>query len=274
MKFEKIIIPPGWKDSFTKYPNGRTIFEALSQTITSVNEGIEEVNEKVNQGLLAIDQAENTIRQEITESFNTLQLQLEGEVDELSNDLNADFALLQSEVLTLIAGKANAADVYTKQQVDAQLAEKAKAVDVYTKQQVDAQLADIETLKADKLTTYTRTEIDTKDDLKANKMQEEWITPTLLNGAVGSYLSYRPFQYRKNQFGNLEFRGLIGLGTYTSGAVLFEFPSGYRVQVMTNHVGGTAGSARGISVELSPNGQVKVFGTLVGYILFGAVMTL
>lgn len=123
MKFEKIIIPPGWKDSFTKYPNGRTIFEALSQTITTVNEGIEEVNERVNQGLLAIDQAETTIRNEITESFNILKLQLEGEVDELSNDLIADFALLQSEVLTLIAGKVNAADVYTKQQVDAQLAQ-------------------------------------------------------------------------------------------------------------------------------------------------------
>lgn len=58
MKFEKIIIPPGWKDSFTKYPNGRTIFEALSNTVTTVNEGIEEVNQKVNHGLLAIDQAE------------------------------------------------------------------------------------------------------------------------------------------------------------------------------------------------------------------------
>ena len=121
MKFEKIIIPPGWKDSFTKYPNGRTIFKALSNTITTVNEGIEEVNHKVNQGLLSIDQAETIIRNEITESFNTLKLQLKSEIDELSNDIIADFALLQSQVLTLIAGKANAADVYTKSQVDAQL---------------------------------------------------------------------------------------------------------------------------------------------------------
>ena len=118
MKFEKIIIPPGWQESFTKYPNGRTIFEALSHTITSVNEGIDEVNHKVNQGLLSIDQAETLIRNEITESFNTLKLQLEGEIDELSSDLIADFALLQSEVLTLIAGKAD------KTYVDAQLAEK------------------------------------------------------------------------------------------------------------------------------------------------------
>lgn len=36
MKFEKIIIPPGWKDTFTKYPNGRTIFEALSHTICKI----------------------------------------------------------------------------------------------------------------------------------------------------------------------------------------------------------------------------------------------
>lgn len=124
MKFEKIIIPPGWQDSFTKYPNGRTIFEALSHTITTVNEGIEEVNQKVNQQFLDIDQAANIIRNEITVSFNTLKLQLESEIDMLSDDIIEDFGLLESDVLNLIAGKANTADVYTKQQVDAQLAEK------------------------------------------------------------------------------------------------------------------------------------------------------
>lgn len=217
MKFEKIIIPPGWQDSFTKYPNGRTIFEALSQTITTVNEGIEEVNEKVNQGLLAIDQAENTIRQEITESFNTLQLQLEGEIDGLSNDLIADFALLQSEVLTLIAGKANVADVYTKQQVDAQLAE-------------------IETDKAEKtdigllsglLTTAKTSLVKAINELfnnKANKAQEAWITPTLLNGWTSGISTQ--VQYMKDQFGFVHLRGVITGGTVGSPA--FILPSGYR----------------------------------------------
>ena len=64
MQFEKIIIPPGWKDSFTKYPNGRTIFEALSNTITSVNEGIEEVNKVLG------DQENQTYRVKIVSLLN------------------------------------------------------------------------------------------------------------------------------------------------------------------------------------------------------------
>ena len=203
MKFEKIIIPPGWQESFTKYPNGKTIFEALSHTITTVNEGIEEVNQKVNQGLLAIDQAENTIRQEITESFNTLKLQLEDEVDGISSDLIADFALLQSDVLTLISGKANAADVYTKQQVDAQLAEI---------EQDKAEKTDIGLLSG-LLTTAKISIVNAINELfnnKANKAQEAWITPTLLNGVTS--VAGRPFAYRKNQFNRLEFKGnLTGL---------------------------------------------------------------
>ena len=38
---------------------------------------------------------------------------------------------------------------------------------------------------------------------KANKKQEDWITPTLLNGATGTV------QYRKNEFGRVEFRGYV-----------------------------------------------------------------
>lgn len=40
-------------------------------------------------------------------------------------------------------------------------------------------------------------------DSKANKKQEDWITPTLLNGATGTV------QYRRNEFGRVEFRGYV-----------------------------------------------------------------
>ena len=208
MKFEKIIIPPGWQESFTKYPNGKTIFEALSQTITTVNEGIEEVNEKVNQGLVAIEQAENTIRQEITESFNTLKLQLEGEIDVLSDDLIADFSLLQSDVLNLIAGKANAADVYTKQQVDAQLADKALKTEVG--------------LLSGLLTTAKTSIVNAINELfnnKADKAQEAWKTGSLSNGWTGT------FRYMKTT------TGLVIVEVNITGGVLRGFgimPVGYR----------------------------------------------
>ena len=54
---------------------------------------------------------------------------------------------------------------------------------------------------------------------KANKKQEDWITPTLLNGATGNV------QFRKDQFGRVEFRGKI---TASEGKSIFSLPIGYR----------------------------------------------
>ena len=54
---------------------------------------------------------------------------------------------------------------------------------------------------------------------KANKKQEDWITPTLLGGATGNV------QFRKNQFGRVEFKGII---KGTEGFSVFVLPIGYR----------------------------------------------
>ena len=54
---------------------------------------------------------------------------------------------------------------------------------------------------------------------KADKKQEDWITPTLLNGATGTV------QYRKNQMGRVEFRGKSAIAKQTE---LFRLPLGYR----------------------------------------------
>ena len=59
---------------------------------------------------------------------------------------------------------------------------------------------------------------------KADKKQEDWITPTLVNGATGDV------QYRKNEFGVVEFRGSI---TATEGKNLMTLPEGYRLNVST-----------------------------------------
>ena len=129
MKFEKITIPPGWQESFTKYPNGRTIFEALTATITSVNEGIDAVNTKVDQGLLAIDAAADTIRSEVNSSFLILQNKLEQDLEYLQDDLVADISVLQSQVDAAVA---SVADKVTQSQlaaVNAQLAETANRID-------------------------------------------------------------------------------------------------------------------------------------------------
>ena len=54
---------------------------------------------------------------------------------------------------------------------------------------------------------------------KANKAQEAWITPTMLNGMTGT------IQYRKNEFNRLEFRGDINYSA--EGGTAFLVPPSY-----------------------------------------------
>lgn len=74
--------------------------------------------------------------------------------------------------------------------------------------------------------TYDERVLNLEKDmlLKANKKQEDWITPALSNGATGT------IQYRKNSLGNLEFRGVM---TSVEGVNSLQFPTGYRVAVST-----------------------------------------
>lgn len=59
---------------------------------------------------------------------------------------------------------------------------------------------------------------------KANKTQGGWITPTLLNGWEHR-LTSRLFQYRKNEFGEVEFRGAVKKGVI--GEPLCLLPAGF-----------------------------------------------
>ena len=60
-------------------------------------------------------------------------------------------------------------------------------------------------------------------DGKADKKQEDWITPTLLNGATST--SPNLLQYRKNEIGQIEFKGRV---TVSSSSVFMNLPLGYR----------------------------------------------
>ena len=60
---------------------------------------------------------------------------------------------------------------------------------------------------------------------KANKQQEAWITPTLLNGWVVLTDSY-PVSYMKDNFGFVHIRGVVSGGSL--GTVIFSLPNGYK----------------------------------------------
>jgi len=61
-------------------------------------------------------------------------------------------------------------------------------------------------------------------DSKADKLQEDWITPTLINGWVGT--NGIP-QYFRDQLGIIHFRGALSPTNKTS-PVAFALPIGYR----------------------------------------------
>ena len=83
---------------------------------------------------------------------------------------------------------------------------------------------------------------------KADKKQEDWITPTLLNGATGDV------QFRKDQFGRVEFRGKI---TGAQGTSVFSLPTGYRPPMTYRTMAKKATSSNEIrSVYISHAGLV------------------
>lgn len=81
---------------------------------------------------------------------------------------------------------------------------------------VSSQLADIE----------QKVDVDIPAQLneKANKVQEAWITPTLLNGWVA--VNGTP-QFMKDSLGFVHFRGGLN-GANSAGLTAFTMPTGYR----------------------------------------------
>src|SRR5699024_9515174 len=59
---------------------------------------------------------------------------------------------------------------------------------------------------------------------KADKKQEDWITPTLLNGWT-QHASYLPLRYMKDEFGFVHLQGHVVAGTDRDVLLL---PPGYR----------------------------------------------
>lgn len=84
-------------------------------------------------------------------------------------------------------------------------------------------------------------------DGKANKQQEDWVTPTLLNGATGT------IQFRKNEFGRVEFKGLA---THKDGTLLMILPVGYRPLVNISVLGVVDSSVPHKRVQIYSNGNI------------------
>ena len=97
---------------------------------------------------------------------------------------------------------------------------------------VDTWEADMEATKQlyidtlnDAETAYPQ-ELVALQDLKANKVQEAWFTPTLINGWVAFGGAEDGPAYYKDNFGNVKLRGVVKSGTLSVST--FMLPIGYR----------------------------------------------
>lgn len=93
---------------------------------------------------------------------------------------------------------------------------------------------------------------------KANKVQEAWITPTLLNGAVP--VASKPPQYYKDEFGAVVVQGLVTVTSLNSD--IFTLPIGYR-PTKSKVLPTTANNNSFASVLVKTTGEVQLLsGTL------------
>ncbi len=90
-------------------------------------------------------------------------------------------------------------------------------------------------------------------DAKANKAQEAWLTPTLLNGWENLATIYAQVGYYKDEFGVVHIKGFVRSGTDN---VFFILPSGYRPSE-TIYFPAVADDTTVSFVQINPNGQVS-----------------
>ncbi|MBU7318623.1 hypothetical protein [Paenibacillus oleatilyticus] len=116
----------------------------------------------------------------------------------------------------------------------------------------------VDTLAASQAELLAR--VGVLENTKAQKVQGQWITPTLLNGWVREGSGYSNPGYYKDQFGSIHLSGVIRGGSTSTFTVLFYLPALYRPKNRTNLVFFTFdGSSTGIcSLHIEADGAVKI----------------
>ena len=178
---------------FTILSNVSDIDKMADEFTDNVFQGWEQIEADLNELNLTIAQAESDLNDilanadDATANINAKNTQ----VNTLASDFTTDVATKQADVTS----KYNAFDTSVTQA--------GQTIDEILELTADVQQIGVELNE------------------KANKKQEDWITPTLLNGAT----AYRPIAYMKDQFGFVHFKGAFI--NPPLGVPLFNLPGVY-----------------------------------------------
>jgi hypothetical protein len=154
------------------------------------------------------DNIVQTIGTDLPANFDKIDTEVTKKVDKVTGKglSTNDYTTGEKNKLAGIAAEANktviADNLTTDDATKALSAKQGKALKDELSEHKSAYVEEVGTVA--NLTTTSKEVVGAINELntnKANKQQEEWITPTLLNGATGD------LQYRMNIFGRVEFRG-------------------------------------------------------------------
>lgn len=118
--------------------------------------------------------------------------------------------------------------------------------------------------EARQVKTEGGSDVETQLAAKANKIQENWISPTLLNGTINQEVNnFNLASYRKNNFGIVNLKGVIQVtGTSTT---IFILPVGYRPDRIYYFPVMCAGPTLG-QMTVKATGEVIFIGGVFSYI--------
>lgn len=103
--------------------------------------------------------------------------------------------------------------------------------------------------------------VDSQLAQKANKQQENWLAPTLLNGWVNFGEGENNFGVYRDNFGRVYIKGTIKSGAVSVGTVIASLPLGYRPESINIFQPPTRNSSLVWStgnIYITPNGNINI----------------
>ena len=207
--------------SLKRYADG--LVDELKQAVLSV-EGIEDTfnaNETIRQNQFTIAEQSRQATFEVNESERDETFSI-NESTRQSQELEREKA--ESQRQTVFDGnEASRAETFNANEATRQENET-------TRQQAEGER---ESAESNRVSAEEQRKIDHANrsaelDSKANKQQEDWIEPTLLNGWEPLNISQSP-RYYKDEFGIVHLDGCVKSGL--NGSDLFVLPTGYKAIV-------------------------------------------
>ena len=221
MKFNKILPPYKFKEYWSKYPLGQSIYQAILDWAEMFNELITDHNVMSDQW--------DGFQSQIDAKANTVHTHVKADITDFAHTHPISEV---TDLQTALNGKANTVHTHPISEVtDLQTALNGKANTTTTvnskalSTNITINASDVPNTPAGNIAaTNVQNAINELDTEKANRTQEAWITPTLLNGWTAT--SGFSIGYMKDTLGFVHIRGAVTGGNV--GLSILQLPVGYR----------------------------------------------